>query len=1322
MGMALNRAAFMRKARRFVASFIPFILAVSSLSAISVISAPSANAATVTAVGTNPEVCNQTVGSNASITANRITISSVDYCVIEFRNTAETTWTKPSNVNALDILIVGAGGGGGQNAGAGGGGGGFLSGTISATSVTTLNVLAGAGGAGGGSTGGTNVNGGTGGFSRVTSTTPSITASATGGNGGTTYTNSTNSTVTAGGNSFSTTGLATSSTSQGAAGGRGSSFSTEAPVAGSNGNSSAITGTSWNFGAGGGGGGWNAAGANGGNYSGGNGGNNLAGTAGGDLGAGGGGGGASQGLGGNGAVGIVILRYKVPITITFSSNYGTSTSSTQIIPNSTATNLTGNTFTRAGYSFAGWNTNADGTSGTNYADGGSITSLTSTTLYAKWSANSCSVTPVVSGGFATVTFTSVGDCVWNTPTGVTSLQILVVGAGGGGGNDNGGGGGGGRVIENTNVTAEAGSPLVITVGQGGLPGCAWFGSNNSDSSNLTTGCNGSSNTGGNSGGKSEVLYRGTTYSALGGQGAVGRSRNGGLANTAGISNGYHGGGVGINRGAASNQVDGANAGGTTSNSLASGGGGGNGGAGANGGSVSQRGGAGGSGTTSAITNICYGGGGGGGADGGQSYSGGTASCGGAAGTNSSSRSNATSNLGGGGGGGGNVGGVNGGTGGSGVVIVRYANNYTITYNYNGADGGNSTATSSFTSGGTAITLPVPTRTGFTFAGWFETVDFSSTSLGSTYSPTQTRTIYAKWTGTVATLSGLTLSSGTLSPTFESATTSYTTSVVNSVSSITVTPTRTQENATITVNGTAVTSGSASSSISLNVGSNTITIIVTAQSGSTTGGTYTLTVTRLAAAVAPTIGTQPISLARTVGQSVSFIVAATASDSGDLSYQWQKGGVNIANATSPTYTFTTSSTSDAGNYQVIVTNTKNSTTATTTSNVAKLAVAGTNNHRNFARTTPSNVLSAGRSFTSSGAVIPTSGSFTIEGWFRENAVLDNQNPIFAQGTVSVPGFGLMIASISGRKLQFFSDSGTLTSSTVIAQGKWYHFAVTYDSSGRTLKLFLNGTEIGSISSATPNLTGSFYLGRNNYYDSHFFHGQQDQFKVWTSALTASEIATSMHAYGEGGITGKSLRTLYDFNQSSGDTATDVLGSFDLSSFGAGTSNTWASSSLVVTFDEQGGSPAATDTTFDFYSPISDPGNPSRTGFTFSGWSRTSNGSLVTFPYIFSPLEAVTLYAIWQANVVTPTIGTQPNAAAKTVGQSVTFTVAASTTDAGTLSYQWQKLISSTWTNIANATSTSYTFTTTATSDAGDYRVVVTNTLSGSTATTTSNVVA
>jgi len=94
----------------------------------------------------------------------------------------------------------------------------------------------------------------------------------------------------------------------------------------------------------------------------------------------------------------------------------------------------------------------------------------------------------------------------------------------------------------------------------------------------------------------------------------------------------------------------------------------------------------------------------------------------------------------------------------------------------------------------------------------------------------------------ATLSNLTLSTGTLSPAFASATTSYTASVANTVTSLTLTPATTNAAATVKVNGTAVTSGSASGAIALNVGPNTVTTVVTAQDGATTK-TYTVTVTR-----------------------------------------------------------------------------------------------------------------------------------------------------------------------------------------------------------------------------------------------------------------------------------------------------------------------------------------------------------------------------------------------------------------------------------------------------------------------------------------------
>ncbi len=76
-------------------------------------------------------------------------------------------------------------------------------------------------------------------------------------------------------------------------------------------------------------------------------------------------------------------------TVTFDANGGTGSMSNQTA--SVATNLTANAFTRAGYTFAGWNTAAGG-GGTAYADGASFPFTANTTLYAQWTANNNTVT------------------------------------------------------------------------------------------------------------------------------------------------------------------------------------------------------------------------------------------------------------------------------------------------------------------------------------------------------------------------------------------------------------------------------------------------------------------------------------------------------------------------------------------------------------------------------------------------------------------------------------------------------------------------------------------------------------------------------------------------------------------------------------------------------------------------------------------------------------------------------------------------------------------------------------------------------------------
>ncbi len=69
--------------------------------------------------------------------------------------------------------------------------------------------------------------------------------------------------------------------------------------------------------------------------------------------------------------------------VTFDPNEGQGTMEPQQVPIGKKTGLVGNTFTREGYDFIGWNTQADG-KGTAYEDKATVTFKGDITLYAQW--------------------------------------------------------------------------------------------------------------------------------------------------------------------------------------------------------------------------------------------------------------------------------------------------------------------------------------------------------------------------------------------------------------------------------------------------------------------------------------------------------------------------------------------------------------------------------------------------------------------------------------------------------------------------------------------------------------------------------------------------------------------------------------------------------------------------------------------------------------------------------------------------------------------------------------------------------------------------
>jgi hypothetical protein len=228
---------------------------------------------------------------------------------------------------------------------------------------------------------------------------------------------------------------------------------------------------------------------------------------------------------------------------------------------------------------------------------------------------------------STVQFTSVGTTSWTPPTGVYSVEYLVVGGGGGGGqaaDNSGGGGGGAGMVLTGNIAVTPGQSYTVTIGAGGAGG------------------NSGSNVGAQNGstGSNSVF---STITALGGGGGYASRANQNIVGNAQISNttAATGGGGGP------------------------GGGGGLGGGGASGAGSARSGttgGAGGAGTSSTII--------------GGSVTYGAGASGGNSGTQNGG-DNGTANRGNGGGGGGATS-ANyraGGDGGSGIVVVRYGTAY-----------------------------------------------------------------------------------------------------------------------------------------------------------------------------------------------------------------------------------------------------------------------------------------------------------------------------------------------------------------------------------------------------------------------------------------------------------------------------------------------------------------------------------------------------------------------------------------------------------------------------------------------------------------------
>ncbi|UOQ74385.1 PQQ-dependent sugar dehydrogenase [Hymenobacter cellulosilyticus] len=227
-----------------------------------------------------------------------------------------------------------------------------------------------------------------------------------------------------------------------------------------------------------------------------------------------------------------------------------------------------------------------------------------------------------------------------------------------------------------------------------------------------------------------------------------------------------------------------------------------------------------------------------------------------------------------------------------------------------------------------------------------------------------------------------------------------------------------------------------------------------------------------ASSAPVITTQPTSVAAVPGSAATFSVAATGS--APLAYQWQKNGVNIAGATSSSYTIASVVAADAGQFRVVVSN----GVGTVTSTAATLTIAAPNTAPTAQILTPATGATyvAGSTISFSGSAtdaedgtLPAS-AFVWQVDLHHDTHVHDGTP-FSQGartgTFVIPNSGELSDNVFYRLILTVTDAGGRTTTTfrdILPQKSTFTLAtnpaglsLTLDGTARTTPVSIVGVE-------------------------------------------------------------------------------------------------------------------------------------------------------------------------------------------------------------------------------------------------------------------------
>jgi len=475
------------------------------------------------------------------------------------------------------------------------------------------------------------------------------------------------------------------------------------------------------------------------------------------------------------------------------------------------------------------------------------------------------------------------------------------------------------------------------------------------------------------------------------------------------------------------------------------------------------------------------------------------------------------------------------------------------------------------------------------------------------------------------------------------------------------------------------SGATSASLSLsavtsaNAGS--YTVKVTNSGGNITSSAATLTVN--AAAVAPSISTQPTSLTVTSGQAASFSVVAAGT--APFTYQWYKDGAQVINATSATLSLGNVSSGNAGSYTVKVTNSAGNITsaaATLTVNALVIAPAITAQPTN-------STVTAGQN--SSFSVIASGTAPLSYQWYKDGSALSGATSAsLSLSAVTSANAGSYSVKVTNSAGNITSAAVTLTvnaaavapsisaqpASVSVTSGQNASFSVTASGTATlSYQWYKDGSALSGATSAALSLSAVTSANAGSYSVTVSNSAGNISSVSATLTVTAATVAPT--------ITTQPLSLSVNASQSA---------SFSLVASGtAPFTYQWYKDGSALT--------GATASTLSIAKAASTDSGAYKVTVTNSAGSVTSNVANLSLTI----------------EVLPPTITKQPVGQTAYVGQTASFSVEVSGT--APFTYQWKRGGYA----IAGATSSSLSLQNLTSSDTGSYTVTVTNTTGSVTST-------